>query len=436
MNILSIGGTDPSSGAGIQSDVIALSALHVHPLTIVTAITSQNTCNFDSSQAVSTRMLKSQISSVMEDFKIDGIKIGMLLNSQLIKIIHQKFKNTNIPIVVDPVIKSTVGGALIEKTAINDFIKYVIPLATIITPNQYEAQILTRTKNSIPDMAKKIQKLGAKNVIITGIPDKNKIKDFVLDGKKSFFISGNKINLKNHGSGCNYSVALLYSLSSGKNIKDAAKFAKEFTHDSINNAKNIGKGIPITTPQDKKMQQLYNAIIQFTKIKDIYKNIPECQTNFVYSKKNPKTINDIIGVDGRIVKNSHSASLAGNLKYGGSKHVATALIAISKRYPHIQSAINLRYNNDIISNIKKSKLSISKYDRHKEPANIKKHDSTIKWGVMQAIKYSTIPPDVIYHLGDFRKEPMILIFGRNPDDVYRKILQIIGNNCKNNLEHK
>ena len=118
MNLLSIGGSDPSSGAGIQSDIKTFSSFNVHGLTVITAITGQNTSNFGMIEPVSQKILKNQIESVTSDFKIDGIKIGMVFNSEIIKTLYQQLKKLKIPIVVDPVIKSTTGGELLKKSAI------------------------------------------------------------------------------------------------------------------------------------------------------------------------------------------------------------------------------------------------------------------------------------------------------------------------------
>ncbi len=115
MNLLSIGGSDPSSGAGIQSDIKTFSTLNVHGLTVITAITGQNTSNFGMIEPVSKKILENQLESIITDFKIDGIKIGMVYNSEIIKTIYQYLKKLDIPIVVDPVIKSTTGAMLIEK---------------------------------------------------------------------------------------------------------------------------------------------------------------------------------------------------------------------------------------------------------------------------------------------------------------------------------
>ncbi|NNM02923.1 MAG: bifunctional hydroxymethylpyrimidine kinase/phosphomethylpyrimidine kinase [Nitrosopumilus sp.] len=430
MNLLSIGGSDPSSGAGIQSDVKTFSAFNVHGLTVITAITSQNTSNFVTAEPVSQKILKDQIESIISDFKIDGIKIGMVYSSQIIKILHNKLRKLKIPIVVDPVIKSTTGGMLIEKSAISDFQKYIIPLATVITPNKYEAEILSKikitSKKLIPRVAKKIQKMGAKNVVITGVQTSDKkILDFVLEKNKEYYISGEKINKINHGSGCNYSAAIIFALAKNKKIEESLRFAQQFTQNSIKNAKKVGGGIAITEIQDPIHRDLSKAIEKFIQIKNIYKSIPECQINYVYSKQKPKSIKDILGISGRIVKSGNSAIVAGELSYGGSKHVATALLIMNKKYPKICSAINIKYQDSTISKIKKSKLIVSSYDRREEPKDVKIKGSTIEWGIKKAVKNTTRVPDVIYHKGDFGKEPMIIVFGETPDMILKKITKII-----------
>jgi len=433
MNLLSIGGSDPSSGAGIQSDVKAFAEFGTYGLTVITAITGQNTSNFGMIEPVSQKILKNQLESIISDFKINGIKIGMVYNSQIIKTLYQQLKKLKIPIIVDPVLKSTTGGALIERNAIVDFQKYIVPLATIITPNKFEAEIISNvkinSKNTMEKSAKIIQKMGAENVVITGVEEKNgKIIDFILEKNSKYIISGKKIANINRGSGCNYSAAITFSISNNKTIRESVKFAKEFTYNSIKNAKKIGKGIRVTDIQkkDRINSELSQAINEFVDIKNIYKNIPECQTNFVFSKQKPKSTKDILGISGRIVKAEKEVIIAGNLAYGGSKHVATALLIVNKKFPQIQSAINIKYQNTTIQKIKKSKLIISSYDRAQEPDNVKNKGSTIEWGIKSAIKSIKKPPDAIFHKGDFGKEPMIIIFGETPKSILKKITKITG----------
>ncbi|MCA9820023.1 MAG: bifunctional hydroxymethylpyrimidine kinase/phosphomethylpyrimidine kinase, partial [Nitrosarchaeum sp.] len=363
MNLLSIGGSDPSGGAGIQSDIKTFNQLNVHGLTVLTAITAQNTTRFGHIQLATKKMLEEQIKSILSDFRISGIKISMVYDSSTIESLYKHLKGMEVPIVVDPVIRSTTGGVLLRKDAVKNFKKLLIPLATVITPNKFEAEYLTGIKinsdSDIHNAAKKLQNLGAKNVVITGIEKKNKMTDFVYGENFNYTESSKKLISINHGSGCNYSSALICELSKKNTLKQAIRFAKKYTHSSIRQAKSIGKGIAITQNrnQDELISELKQAITQFITIKNAYKVIPECQTNFVYAKINPKSIRDIAGVTGRIVKTKKELEVAGDIEYGGSKHVASALLSVKKKFPSIRSAMNLKYEIQTIDKFKKNKLS-------------------------------------------------------------------------------
>ena len=424
MNILSIGGSDPSSGAGIQSDVKTFSNLDAYGLTVVTTITSQNTRKVTSIEPVSIKSLNAQLDSILSDFHIDAIKIGMVYNSQIIKAVRSKIGKLKIPIVVDPIIKSTTGGVLLKKNALHDYKKMIIPLADIITPNKYEAKVLSGISNIIKS-AKKIQSMGAKCVIITGATiSNNQISDFILEENREYIISGKKIPITNHGSGCNYSASIAVSLAKGIRIHSAVKIAKDYVYQSIKNSIEIGKGFNIThTDNLNGKKELLDSINNFKQIKNIYKAIPECQTNFVFTKKNPKTIKDVLGISGRLVKSGKEIVTAGEIVYGGSQHVATAVIHVNKKFPEIRSCLNIKYDTKIISKAKKSGFTILSYDRTGESRKSKRREnSSISWGISNSLK--TKSPDIIYHKGDIGKEPMILIFGKNPKDVIGKVSKL------------
>lgn len=431
MNILSVGGSDPSSGAGIQSDLRVFSLLDCYCFTVITGITSQNTSKFIDVVPTSISSIKNQIDSILSDFQIDVIKIGMVYNSSIIRTLYNYFKTLKVPIIVDPVIKSTTGGILLEHDAMPDYKKYIVPLAHTITPNVYEAEkisgIRLKSKNDLIKIAKKILNMGAKNVIITGYKSKNMISDFIYDGEKKLEVTGKELKQENHGSGCNYSAALCYGIAKKKTIFDSGKCAKEFTINSIINSKKLGKGIAITNYQkDVQVMELINAANKFVKLKNIYKQIPECQTNFVYARKNPKSVNDILGISGRIVKAGEKAIIAGDFEYGGSRHVATAILHVGKKFPEIRSGVNIRFDEKTLKLLQKRKFNILSYDRGDEPSSVKtKENSSISWGIRAALMDARIPPDVIFHKGDYGKEAMILIFGKNPEDVINKLNSII-----------
>ena len=424
MNVLSIGGSDPSSGAGIQSDIKTFENHGVYGFTVITAITSQNTKKISKILPISSKIIKSQLESVLNDFKIDAIKIGMLYDSSIIRTVYSMIRKQKCPIVVDPIIESTTKTILLKKSAIKDYKKMIIPLATIITPNKQEAKIIAET-SSIQEAAKEIQRLGAKNVIITGYNESKKvIEDLVLESGMEYVLKGEKIRIVNHGSGCNYSASIASSLALKRSIHDAAQHAKVYVFQSIKNSKKLGKGINITHKKISIMQkELSNSIIDFQNIRDISNLIPECQTNFVFSKIRPEKIESVLGISGRLVRAGNSVIQAGDLVFGGSQHVASAVIEVSKKFPEIRSAINIKYNPKIITKAKKCKMSVLSYDRKKESKNSKlKENSSISWGVSNCLKSEM--PDMIYHKGDLGKEPMIIVFGTAPAEVVRKIKQI------------
>ena len=434
MNVLSIAGSDPSSGAGIQSDIKTFSSLGAYGLTVITSITSQNTSTFSNVESVSPKMIKSQIDSIISDFRINAIKVGMVYNTKSIQAIFSKLKNSKIPIILDPVIKSTTGGDLLEKSSLTSYKKLLIPLAYAITPNVLEAEKLSgvkiKTKKDLRHSAQKILKLGAKNVVITGTEfEKGKIADFVVEDSVNYFVNGKKLTKIIHGSGCNFSSALTVAIAKGKNFGNAVKFAKDYSYNSLKNSKKIGKGHLISNSLPKVETEekiLSSAITKFQKISKVHTLIPECQTNFVYSKKNPVSKNDILGIEGRIVKAGSSVVMAGNLKYGGSKHVATAVLEASKKFPKIRSSLNVKYEQKIIQKAKKNGLIVLSYNRDEEPdSSTHKENTTISWGIKNAIKNSKKPPDLIFHKGDLGKEPMILIFAQTPDEVLKKIKKIL-----------
>lgn len=433
MQVLSIAGSDPSSGAGIQGDIKTFTALGVYGFSVITAITSQNTTKFFDVQPVLPTIIKSQLKSILSDFKVDAIKIGMVYNKKTIMAIHAELKNVKAPIILDPIFESTTGGILLQEDSISDFKRLLMPIAYVITPNVLEAEKLTNMSiRSLADFkkaAKMIQNMGARCVVIKGGHlQGSKVTDVLLEGNRFDIFSRNKIAFAGHGGGCTFSAALCVNIAKGKKLKDAIKSAQEFTLQSMKNAAKLGKGISIV--KQKRIDSIENdlsyAIKQFVGIERIHEYIPECQTNFVYSEKNPISTVNILGLEGRIVKTGKSVTIAGSLKYGGSKHVASAVLQMAKKFPVIRSALNIKYDRKTIEKAIAKKLSISSYDRNAEPQKVKnKEGKTISWGIENAIKTARTPPDIIYHQGGIGKEPMILIFGENPKAVLTKLLKIV-----------
>ena len=430
MNALTIAGSDPSSGAGVQADLLTFSRLGCHGLTAITAITSQNTLEFSGVTPVSARTLTAQLDSVLSDFGISAVKIGMLYNSSIIRAVHKKIGGLGVPIVVDPVLRSTTGGTLLEERAIPDFKKYIVPMAAVMTPNVSELEALSgvkiRAMAEIPAAVRRLQKMGAVNVVVTGIERGKMIHDRVFLDKKQFTIPGMKIPKTSHGGGCAHSAALAASLARGAGMIDSVKLAKEFAYDSIRNSAVHGRGIAIAARNisDGDREELRASIDKFA-LGNFWKYIPECQTNFVFARKNPESVGDVLGLAGRIVRGNKRALVAGDVVPGGSRHVAAAVLQMNKKFPRIRSAINIRFEEKTIDRMAKKGMRVAEYDRRCEPDSSKGVEgASVSWGMRRALRGAKLPYDAVFHRGDFGKEPMIVVFGRDPGDVLRKLALI------------
>jgi hydroxymethylpyrimidine kinase / phosphomethylpyrimidine kinase / thiamine-phosphate diphosphorylase len=441
---LSIAGSDSGAGAGIQADLKTFSALGVYGCTAITAITAQNTKQVAEIFEISPSIVEQQIRSIMMDMRPHAIKIGMVYSSPIIDAVYRSLKKTpKIPIVLDPILTAGTGAKLLRTEAYKSFVSKLIPLSTLITPNRIEAEKLAdmviKTENDIIEAAKKINKLGVKNVLVKGgghFASEHAI-DLLLDSKGDIMKFTNpRLKIKEvHGSGCNFSSAVTAYLAEGMGIAQACKMANEYVHNAIKNAVKIGKGLPIANPSSVMyrdanryhvLAELQNAVEEVSILDGFYRLIPETQTNFAYALLNAADVSDVAAVRGRIIKVENTAAPASYIKFGVSTHVASAVIAYMSVNSDFRSAINIRFDKRIVD-VCKSLFSVASYDRTKEPKKIKrKEGSTVAWGILAALSKNPIA-EVIYHTGDLGKEPMICLFGRNPSEVVNKIKAILKN---------
>jgi hydroxymethylpyrimidine kinase / phosphomethylpyrimidine kinase / thiamine-phosphate diphosphorylase len=440
---LSIAGSDSGAGAGIQADLKMFSALGVYGCTAITAITAQNTKRVAEIFEISPLMVEQQIRSIMTDMRPNAIKIGMVYSSPIIDAIYRSVKKTSkIPIVLDPILAAGTGAKLLRTEAYKSFVSKLIPLSTLITPNRMEAEkladIVIKTENDAIEAARKINKLGAENVIVKGARfGSAHVTDLLLDSKGNIMKFTNPVlKIKEiHGSGCNFSSAITAYLAKGMALAEACRMANEYVHTAVRNAMKIGSGLPIANPLSvihrdanryHTMAALQQAAEQVSMLDGFYKLIPETQTNFVYALLNAVDVSDVAAVRGRIIKIENTAVPASYIKFGASSHVASAVIAYMSVNPDFRSAINIRFDKMIVD-VCKSLFSVASYDRTKEPKKIKrKEGSTMAWGILAALSKNP-RADVIYHTGDIGKEPMISLFGRNPTEVVNKIKAILKN---------
>lgn len=246
---LTIAGSDSSGGAGIQADLKTFSAIGTYGMSVITAITAQNTQGVFSVEELSSNIIKDQIKVVCEDIEPKAIKIGMVSSPEIIKdIVDSLEKYPCEYLVVDPVMISKSGYSLLRPEAKENLIKYLIPKAYIVTPNIPEAEEISNTKiYTVEDMKKVgeyILSLGPKYVLMKGGHLDGDCVD-VLIGENLFEVfKCERINRKNtHGTGCTLSSAITSYLALGYDIVESVKLSKEYITQAIKHSFDIGHGI-------------------------------------------------------------------------------------------------------------------------------------------------------------------------------------------------
>jgi hydroxymethylpyrimidine/phosphomethylpyrimidine kinase len=248
---LTIAGSDSSGGAGIQADIKTFSVLGVFGMSAITAVTAQNTLGVKESLEISPELVRLQIDTTAGDIQVDATKTGMLANAAIVEAVEAALKaNKLLPYVCDPVMRSKSGSELLKPEAVEAMKRRLFPLATVVTPNRYEAAALAQVDVSIlttvgaaKDVARRIVALGAKTVVIKGIDAGTDVIDVFFDGKEFYELTGTKQpSEKSHGSGCAFSAAITAGLANRLSLLEAIDQAKQLVNTAIQYSDGQGRG--------------------------------------------------------------------------------------------------------------------------------------------------------------------------------------------------
>jgi hydroxymethylpyrimidine/phosphomethylpyrimidine kinase len=247
IKVLSIAGSDPSSGAGIQTDLKTFQTLGAFGMAVSAALTVQNSRGVYGVEAVSSRMLSKQLDALLSDIKPDAIKTGMLLTKQNVNTVADaasKFRIKNL--VIDPVLRSSSGAMLLQTGAVPSLKKNLFPRALIITPNVPEAEIITglpiKNERDMDFAAGAILDLGPSYVLIKGGHRNGRATDTLYGGKTVLSFSTVRRKGEFHGTGCVLSSAVAVFIAQGNPVEKAVEKAKQFVDNMLKTARPVGKG--------------------------------------------------------------------------------------------------------------------------------------------------------------------------------------------------
>ena len=244
---LTIAGSDSGGGAGLQADLRAFMAFHVHGCCAITCVTAQNTCGVERVDALPTVGLKAQFDAVQKDLGIDALKTGMLLNIELIQATATMLKPLTIPKVIDPVMVSRTGAVLLEEQAIQALRNELLPQATVLTPNRHEARLLSGLElndaSSVERAAAVIHDQGPAAVLIkSGSNRTHGGRDLLYDGQPHW-LAGDWIDTPHsHGTGCTLSAAITACLAHGDTLANAIDAARHYVKQGLRQPLAIGHG--------------------------------------------------------------------------------------------------------------------------------------------------------------------------------------------------
>jgi hydroxymethylpyrimidine kinase/phosphomethylpyrimidine kinase len=436
---LTIAGSDPSGGAGIQADLKTFSAFGIFGQSVITAITIQNTLGVKGAFDIPVDTVEQQLCALLEDKKPLAVKTGMLANEAIVECVARQLKRGRIKkLVVDPVIRSSSGKTLLSKRGVQALKETLLPLAQLVTPNIKEAEILADMRIVKPadrlKAARAILKTGVKSVLITGGHLKGNPEDFFYDGKSTVKLGVERLTNEDlHGTGCVLSAAITANLALGKRLESAVSDAKEFIGKTILGGVRSGAGQGSVEPLAPLHQnaERWDIFQRVSRAVDVLKDakighlIPEVQSNLGVGLEDARTHQDVIGFPGRIVKYGENIVTLSPPQFAGSRHVANIVLTAMSHDPSKRAVMNIKYTPELMNICRRFKFKIATFNRADEPSKVRqKEGSSLEWGTDHAIRQCGFVPDIIYDIGGMGKEEMIRVLSEDVESLVEKVLKI------------
>ncbi len=457
---LTIAGSDPTCGAGIQADIRTFDRCGVHPFSVITAITYQSATEFYGYKSLSDD-LDNQLNALFASYPIKYVKIGMIPDTKALDIIVDVVRKHELIAILDPVSISSAGERLSSEGFELEIERSLFPYIKILTPNISEAgfyanrnlsnktiENIAELKDAAIILVKKlysdnqaldvekavvIKSAGAKQgeifdlVCISKGIGSNENYEFTLYQKPKLSFNGNV-----HGTGCVFSSALTAFLAKGNPLVMAIEKAESFFDAKFQKfveLPNKGKVIDLTISEERvevinQIKEIYNFISKFKKFSKL---IPEVRMNISGSLPNATIKEEIAGIEGRITIINGYPQASGEIKFGATDHTARLILSAKEFDNSINYVINLKFNPNWIDLIQQNTdLELQEIIREDQPEKIKKQEfSTMQWLIKESIASKGKIPDIIWDKGAMGKEPIIRLFSKNSKDMIEKLKKII-----------
>ncbi len=441
---LTIAGSDPLGGAGVQMDLKTFASLGVHGVCALTAVTAQNTLHVKDIYVVPPEIIMAQVDVLMEDVEINAAKTGMLRDKETVDVVCTIEDEYGFPLVVDPIIWAGSGERLASPSAERAIIDQLIPKATVVTPNIAEASLIAdmqiKTIRDMEEAAKAIASRGAEAVVVKGghiHEEKDVVVDvmYVKENEEVRVFEKPRVREGvSHGRGCCFSAAITAFIAMGESLSSAVEKTESYVEKVFGYPVDVGRGRKPANPlvllqheaeRWRVISNVEKAVEMLEDEKNIDALIPEVRMNVGMATSFARGVEDVAAVEGRIAALRGRARPLGCPKFGVSSHIARIILKVMEYDPGMRAAINLRYSPEIIEACKKAELVVSSFDRKGEPEDVSSVEGkSLQWGVEQAIQRAKRVPDVIYDEGGYGKEGMVRVLAQTATEAVEKVLRI------------
>jgi hydroxymethylpyrimidine/phosphomethylpyrimidine kinase len=434
--VLIVAGSDPGAGAGLQQDLKVATLLGTYGLTVVTALTIQNSLGVQAVHPVAPEVVDAQLDGVLSDFPVAAVKVGMLATAGIMHTVARRLKEFKPEyLVVDPVLAASSGAALLEPEGVEALKEKILPLTYLLTPNAPEAAQLAgmevNTAQDLEEAARRIQKLGPQWVLATGGHLPGEPVDVLTDGINAYHLRGPRLDAPHgHGSGCALATACAANLARGLALPETVSQARTLVAKALRWGLPLGSGRGPVNPyapfardaaRYQILESLHAAAARLQQ-EDITPLIPEVMSNLGYAAPYAEGPGDVAAFPGRLVKSPQGVLIPAPPAFGVSRHIAAIILAVLDIHPHLRSAMNVKYFKGLeeMAPLLSLKLTTMEKPRENQETEERETESPAP-RVAAALKPGEPPPDLIHDPGGRGREPLLYVLGADPQTVAERV---------------
>ena len=442
--ILTIAGSDSGGGAGIQADLKTIAMLGGYGASVITALTAQNTKAVTSIHAPSSNFVARQLSTVLDDIKVDAAKTGMLFSASIIKAIAPILQATDFPLVVDPVCVATSGAKLLKDDAVEAMVDFMFPLADVLTPNIPEAELFTGiaigSREDVFSAARLLLKMGPKAVLMKGgHSDSVAVTDwFVTAGAEPIpFMQPRIDTTSTHGTGCTLSAAIATGLGQGLEMGPAILRAQEYLNLALRAGYRLGEGggppnhlIPWIKEKARGgiLAQVDDLGRKMAATPGLSAMLPRSRANVAVALPYACKLGEVAGFSGGFITTARDqVTVVGYPEFGASVRTASILLAVGRLFPETGCAMALGDKPKVRSALESMGVGIAWMDRDAKPEYISDEGGAFEeWGGFKAARDHSDRSGVgaVGDPGGIGHEPVLYLLAKDTPALMVKLREI------------